>query len=164
MESALRPFAQSTFHIALLINNFQKTQTSSNTIYRRVADTQDPWEYMTSVFVTRTSEEETAPIVKVVGMPATDNSTPAKPYVYQVVEDDWNWAYKLTAIKDAKGKTIGNLSTRSATTDELETNPFIFVNTKKTNIDGRVKNAESKAMNVFLPGRTEGEYIDSKQR
>lgn len=139
-------------------------ESAKFTIYRRVAGTQDPWEYMTSVFVTRTSEEETTPIVKVVGMPATDDSTPAKPYVYQVVEDDWNWAYKLTAIKDAKGNTIGNLSTRSATTDELETNPFIFVNTKKTNIDGRVKNAESKAMNIFLPDHTEGEYIDSKQR
>lgn len=119
---------------------------------------------MTSVFVTRTTEEEAAPIVKVVGMPATDNSTPAKPYVYQVVEDDWNWAYKLMAIKDLNGDSIGNLSTRSATTDDLETNPFIFVNTKKTDIDGRIKNAESKTMNVFLPGRTEGEYIDSKQR
>ena len=83
-------------------------------------------------------------------MPATDNSTPAKPYVYQVVEDDWNWAYKLTAIKDLNGDSIGNLSTRSATTDDLETNPFIFVNTKKTDIDGRIKNAESKTMNVFL--------------
>ena len=150
MESALRLFTQGTFHILLTISCFRKTLTSSNTIYRRVAGTQDPWEYMTSVFVTRTTEEEAAPIVKVVGMPATDNSTPAKPYVYQVVEDDWNWAYKLTAIKDLNGDSIGNLSTRSATTDDLETHPFIFVSTK--------------TMNVFLPGRTEGEYLDSKQR
>ena len=139
-------------------------ESAKFTIQRRVAGSTGEWLYVTSVFVTRTSEADAEPIVKVVGLPATDNSTPAKPYVYRVVEDKWNWAYKLTSIQDSEGHEIGDKQTRSATSDDLEVNPFIFVNTKKTNIDGRVKNAESKAMNVFLPGRTEGEYIDSKQR
>ena len=80
-----------------------------------------------------------------------------------VVEDKWNWAYKLTSIQDSEGHEIGDKQTRSATSDDLEVNPFIFVNTKKTNIDSKVKNAESKAMNIFLPGETVGHYSHSKE-
>ena len=36
--------------------------------------------------------------------------------------------------------------------------------TKKNNIDNKVKNGESKAFNEFLPGNTEGSYVDSKPR
>lgn len=113
------------------------------------------WTPVTSVFVTRTStdaeEGENAPITKVIGMPATDDSTPAKPYVYRVTEEAWSWSYN-------SGHTT------PVTTDLLETNPFIFTNGKKTNIDMKVKNAESKATNIFLPGETEGHYVDSKPR
>ena len=106
-------------------------ESAKFTIQRREAGSTGEWLYVTSVFVTRTSEEDAEPIVKVVGLPATDNSTPAKPYVYRVVEDKWNWAYKLTSIQDSEGHEIGDKQTRSATSDDLEVNPFIFVNTKR---------------------------------
>lgn len=113
------------------------------------------WTPVTSVFVTRTGndaqEGENAPLTKVSGLPATDNSTPAQPYVYRIVEEKWSWSYN-------SGHTT------PVTTDLLETNPFIFTNTKKDQIDIRIRNAESKAMNIFLPGETEGHYIDSKAR
>jgi len=113
------------------------------------------WTPVTSVFVTRTGndtqEGENAPLTKVSGLPATDNSTPAKPYVYRVVEEKWSWSYN-------SGHTT------PVTTDLLETNPFIFTNTKKDQIDIRIRNAESKATNIFLPGETEGHYIASKAR
>lgn len=113
------------------------------------------WSPVTSVFVTRTAsddkEGEGAPITKVVSLPATDNSTPAKEYVYRVSEEAWSWSY------------ITGASTPT-TTDLLEVNPFIFTNEKKANIDVKVRNAESKAYNEFTPGKTEGSYVDSKPR
>lgn len=145
-------------------NGLDVGESAKFTVQRREKGSTGDWIYVTSVFVTRTSEEDATPMVKIVGLPATDNSTPAKPYVYRVVEDNWNWAYKLTAIQDSEGHNIGDKQTRSATSEDIEVNPFIFINTKKTNIDNKVKNAESKALNVFLPGTTEGAYVDSKPR
>lgn len=113
------------------------------------------WEQVTSVFVTRTAtddeEGENAPITKVIGMPATDDSSTPKPYVYRVVEETWSWSY------NSGHKT-------PVTTDLLETNPFIFTNGKKDNVDVLVRNAETKSTNIFLPGETEGHYVDSKPR
>ena len=63
----------------------------------------------------------------------------------------WTWSY------------VSGHSTTDRT-DLLEVNPFIFTNTKKNNIDNKVKNGESKAFNTFLPGNTEGSYVDSKAR
>ena len=121
----------------------------------RSADGGNTWTPVTSVFVTRTEndakEGENAPITKIVGMPATDNSTPAKKYIYKIVEEPWTWSY------------VSGHSTTDRT-DLLEVNPFIFTNTKKNNIDNKVKNGESKAFNEFLPGNTEGSYVDSKPR
>lgn len=113
------------------------------------------WTAVTSVFVTRTAndakEGDNAPITKVIGMPATDDSTPAKEYVYRVVEEPWSWSYNSGA-------------STPTSTDLLETNPFIFTNGKKENIDVKVRNGESKTFNEFLPGNTEGTYTDSKPR
>ena len=121
----------------------------------RSADGGNTWTPVTSVFVTRTEndakEGENAPITKIVGMPATDNSTPAKKYIYKIVEEPWTWSY------------VSGHSTTDRT-DLLEVNPFIFTNTKKQNIDNKVKNGESKTFNEFLPGNTEGSYVDSKPR
>ncbi len=155
-------------HLSLPVNiHIQKEglavgESAKFTIQRKTADAAN-WDYVTSVFVTRTTEAETSPIVKVIGLPATDK-TNTKAYIYRVVEDKWNWEYKLTSIKDKDGKPIGDLETRSATTDELDLNPFIFTNQKKDNIEARIKNAESKAMNIFTTGETEGHYTDSKER
>lgn len=138
-------------------------ESAKFTIQRKTPDA-TKWDYVTSIFVTCTSDTDDKPIVKVVGLPATDNSTPSKPYLYRVVEDNWNWAYELTSIKNSAGQSIGDLENRSATTDDLDINPFIFVNKKKVNIDVKVKNAESKTFNTFLPGNTQGTYTDSKPR
>ena len=121
----------------------------------RSSDGGSTWTPVTSVFVTRTEndakEGENAPITKIVGMPATDNSTPAKEYIYKIVEEPWTWSYNS-----------GHTTTDR--TDLLEVNPFIFTNTKKQNIDNKVKNGESKTFNEFLPGNTEGSSVDSKPR
>lgn len=113
------------------------------------------WTRVTSVFVTRTEndaeEGENAPITKIYGLPATDDSTPAQEYIYRVVEEPWTWSY-VTGTKTP------------TSTDLLEVNPFIFTNQKKDNIDNKVKNGESKSFNTFLPGNTEGSYVDSKPR
>ena len=113
------------------------------------------WDPVTSVFVTRTANDdktgENAPIAKIYGLPATDDSTPAKKYNYRIIEEPWSWSY--------------NSGTKTpTTTDLLEVNPFIFTNAKKENIDNEVKNGESKTFNTFLPGNTEGSYVDSKPR
>ena len=155
-------------HISLPVNiHIQKEglavgESAKFTIQRKTADATN-WDYVTSVFVTRTTEAESSPIVKVIGLPATDE-TNTNAYIYRVVEDQWNWEYELTSIKDSDGNPIGDKATRSATTDDLVINPFIFVNKKKDNIEARIKNAESKAMNIFTTGETEGHYTDSKAR
>lgn len=58
-------------------------------------------------------------------MPSVDDND--KAFVYRVVEDNWNWSGRLVSIKDYSDRTIGSVATRSATTDEIEINPFIFV-------------------------------------
>lgn len=112
------------------------------------------WTPVTSVFVTRTEDDdeegENAPLVKVIGMPATDTDN-ITPFIYRVTEESWSWSY------NSGHKT-------PVTTDLLETNPFIFTNGKKDNIDTKVRNAETKSTNIFLPGETEGHYVDSKPR
>ena len=107
------------------------------------------WEPITSVFVTRRKGQDiAAPITKVMGMPSTDAND--KPYMYRIVEDDWSWSYNSTAVT-------------GTTTEELELNPFIFTNTKKTGIDYKVRHAESKATNTFHPDKKQVDYDDSKQ-
>lgn len=129
-----------------------------------VSEDDSKWVEVSSVFVTRhknqAKEGTNAPISKVVGMPSVDEQD--RPFVYRVRESNWNWSYNLTDIKGPDGGGIGNLNTRSATSDELVSNPFIFVNKKKDNIDFSVRHAESKASNTFKTGVTTVEYDDSK--
>ena len=93
-------------------------------------------------------------------MPSVDEND--NEFIYRVVETNWSWSYNLVSIKGPDGNTIGNVSTRSATSDELVTNPFIFVNELKTDIGKSVRHAESKATNTFKTGVTTVEYDDSK--
>lgn len=129
-----------------------------------VSEDDSKWVEVSSVFVTRhknqAKEGTNAPISKVVGMPSVDEQN--RPFVYRVRESNWNWSYNLTDIKGPDGGGIGNLNTKSATSDELVSNPFIFVNKKKDNIDFSVRHAESKASNTFKTGVTTVEYDDSK--
>ena len=53
-------------------------------------------------------------------------------YVYLLAEDDWGWSY--------------DLDTESIDTSEQEFNPFVFINTPKTNV---VKHAEAASFNYF---------------
>lgn len=138
-------------------------ESSKFTIERKLK-TGSTWTEVSSVFVTRHATDaesgENAPLVKVMGMPSVDEDD--KEFVYRVVETNWSWSYNLVSIQGPDGTTIGNVSTRSATSDELVTNPFVFVNELKDGIEYKVRHAESKATNTFKTGVTNVEYDDSK--
>ena len=79
------------------------------------------WEPVSSVFVTRHKGQDqngvNAPVTKAVGLPSVDDQD--NEFIYRIIEStDWSWSY-----------TQG--TTSIFTTDLLETNPFIFYNTKK---------------------------------
>ena len=100
------------------------------------------WEPVSSVFVTRHKGQDkdgvNAPVTKAVGLPSVDDHD--NEFIYRIIEStDWSWSY-----------TQG--TTSIFTTDLLETNPFIFYNTKKAMIDVEVRHAESKATNTFKDG------------
>ena len=100
------------------------------------------WEPVSSVFVTRHKGQDqngvNAPVTKAVGLPSVDDQD--NEFIYRIIEStDWSWSY-----------TQG--TTSIFTTDLLETNPFIFYNTKKAMIDVEVRHAESKATNTFKNG------------
>ena len=128
-----------------------------------VSEDDSQYKEVSSVFVTRHKDQEKqgkdAPITKVVGMPCVDENN--RPFIYRVREVNWNWAYTLTGIKGPDGGAIGNIATKSALSTQLVSNPFIFVNKKKDNIDYSVRHAESKATNTFKTGETV-KYDDSK--
>ena len=133
-------------------------ESAKFTIQRKYVNDSDapggsnPWVDVTSVFVTRHKDQDEegddAPITKVMGMPSVDEHD--KPFVYQIVEDNWSWSYTSTAATPT-------------TSDLLVTNPFIFTNTKIEGIDYRVRHAESKATNTFKTGVTTVQYDDSKK-
>ena len=97
------------------------------------------WEPVTTVFLTKTSDTE-EPLVKVRGLDPN--------FIYQVVEEPWSWAYTPEAITPTR-------------TDQLITNPFKFKNTPKTDIDKKIRHAESKATNNFIDNGS-ATYVDSK--
>lgn len=144
----------------------RKGESAKFTIERRLTS-ETTWTEVSSVFVTRkwTDEEEgeNAPVVKVVGMPSVNEND--QEFIYRIREDTWDWSYTLTTIKASDGRTIGNVDERYALSTDLITNPFIFVNAKKDNIDQTIRHAESKATNTFKTGLTTNvEYDDSKPR
>lgn len=69
-------------------------------------------------------------------------------YVYEVVEDDWGWAYEMTGTGS------------SMTTSSVTINPFKFTNTEKTEIGGKPtrKHAEAVTINHFGYTITGGEF------
>lgn len=98
------------------------------------------WEPVTTVFLTNTVGEGHKPMVKVRGLDPN--------YIYQIIEEPWSWAYTSEAITVTR-------------TDLLITNPFKFKNTPKTDIDKKIRHAESKATNDFM-GSGSVNYVDSK--
>lgn len=114
------------------------------------------WSYVTSVFVTKpqtAASTDPDPIVKIKGLPATEiegtgSSAVQKALLYRIREENWSWSYTF--------------STDPQYTSEKVENPFTFENKPKTNIDIRVRHAESKSTNIFKTGETGGHYDDSK--
>lgn len=98
------------------------------------------WEPVTTVFITNTEGDGSKPMVKVRGLDPN--------YIYQIIEEPWSWAYTSEAITVTR-------------TDLLITNPFKFKNTPKTDIDKKIRHAESKATNDFF-GEGSESYVDSK--
>ena len=118
------------------------------------------WHYVSTVFVTRpqgSSDTDPAPVVKVRGMPANADVpgeggvTEHRNYVYRVSEEPWSWSYDY-------------LTTPKYTDTDYMDNPIEFSNSKKDNIDVKVRHAESKATNIFKPGVVTGnvKFDDSK--
>ena len=100
------------------------------------------WEPVTTVFLTNTEGDGSKPMVKVRGLDPN--------YIYQIIEEPWSWAYTSEAITVTR-------------TDLLITNPFKFKNTPKTDIDIKVRHAESKVTNDFF-GTGSSESIHSKEQ
>ena len=100
------------------------------------------WEPVTTVFLTNTEGDGSKPMVKVRGLDPN--------YIYQIVEEHWSWAYTSEAITVTR-------------TDLLITNPFKFKNTPKTDIDIKIRHAESKVTNDFF-GTGSSESIHSKEQ
>ena len=100
------------------------------------------WEPVTTVFLTNTEGDGSKPMVKVRGLDPN--------YIYQIIEEPWSWAYTSEAITVTR-------------TDLLITNPFKFKNTPKTDIDIKIRHAESKVTNDFF-GEGSSESIHSKEQ
>lgn len=116
------------------------------------------WGYVTSIFVTKPQNAvatDPDPVVKIKGLPASELvGAVQKGLVYRIREEGWSWSYTYSTEPQY-------------TVSEQVDNPFVFTNTPKTNIDIRVRHAESKATNIFKPktsGSTTGDvkYDDSK--
>ena len=106
------------------------------------------WHYVSTVFVTKRKGTTGDPIVKVIGLPANvevtegegDNATTSqKNVVYRITEETWSWSYEPQTEPQYTNTTS-------------VTNPFIFDNKKKENIDVLIRHAESKATNIFKRG------------
>jgi len=146
------------------------------------------WTYVSSVFVTNgessafeeyENEDGTTtryPVTYVRGLPSVIQGTDGShlEYVYRIEEDSWGWTYEFQ-----KATGIGAISvdeqTGMVTTGPIEItdknaiysnkfteNPIVIWNNRETNVDYRVRNAESKATNIFQNGGTVI-YVDSKK-
>ena len=131
------------------------------------------WAFVSTIFVTNSPNTKQSangnPIVKVRGMPATitidednngepdvdsDGNIIQKPVIYRITEENWSWSYELDSETENPQYTV---------TSKVD-NPFTFKNAKKDNgdIDVKIRNAESKATNIFKDVETKVKYDDSK--
>ena len=138
-KSGLKTGESAKFKIqrAILPDGWTKPSSSSDAAYDNL-----DWKDVTSIFVTKSGSD--TPMTKVMGLPSTksekvNGETIQREFVYRVVEETWAWSYTCTPLTPV-------------TTDQLVTNPFKFSNTPKTDIDLRVRHAESKATNTFKTG------------
>ena len=128
----------------------------------------DTWQDYTSVFVTRRSHNtesgENAPIVKIVGLHPD--------FIYRIKEEGWSWSYGVSRVYGSKydpdteatttvtmqNGTAADCSDNTVTSDQINLNPFIFVNVKK-DVESTVisvRHAESIVRNEFKEFDEEG--------
>ena len=127
-----------------------------------------------------TYSDLTNPITYVRGLPSAikvqqEEATSVIEYVYKIVEEPWGWTYSFqkatgygvlsrnetTGTITAGPKTISDKD--SVTSDMFVSNPIIFNNSRETDVDQRVRNAESKATNIFKGTTGTIIYDDSKK-
>ena len=112
------------------------------------------WKYVTSVFVTQPqgADPSNKPVVKVRGMASVgkDSNNKAIGYVYRITEEAWSWSYQRDETPQYTVSTKVN-------------NPFTFTNSKKTELEYKLRHAESKATNIFKEEGGEERYDDSKK-
>ena len=169
----LRPGESAKFEISRAVIPTDMTPEEAKT-WNPASLAESAWSKVSTVFVTNSTNDPNAtPIVKVKGMPATvtqDADNDGEPdvddegniiqlgVIYRVKEEPWGWSYDVS-------NTLAYPNPQYTETSRVD-NPFEFKNTKKDGgqIDVTIRNAETKATNVFKVGETNGHYVDSKPR
>ncbi len=125
------------------------------------------WYDYTSVFVTRKNDSETgdnSPSVFIVGLDPN--------YLFKIKEEGWSWSYGISEVYgfnhvDGQDDPVryNFEDTDDVTSDKINMNPFIFVNSQKDNMDYIVRHAESIVTNEFRTATSTakaGETTNSK--
>lgn len=125
------------------------------------------WYDYTSVFVTRKNDSETgdnSPSVFIVGLDPN--------YLFKIKEEGWSWSYGISEVYgfnhvDGQDDPVRYKfeDTDDVTSDKINMNPFIFVNSQKDNMDYIVRHAESIVTNEFRTATSTakaGETTNSK--
>ena len=122
------------------------------------------WEYVTTVFVTNSTNSKhnpdtNNPWVKVRGLPAnTTYEGVQRDYIYRVSEEPWSWSYKL--VLPAGAALEDGVYYQYTDTKHIE-NPFLFENeTVDARIDVKIRHAESKVTNHFSKAVKDTEVYD----
>lgn len=119
---------------------------------------------------------ESNPVCYVRGLPpAKKNSDDSvSEYVYKIEEDTWGWRYTFDEViglgvlsidEETNAVNSGPITISNKNevySNKFVSNPIIFCNTRETDVDQRVRNAESKATNIFTGGGSV-KYDDSKK-
>lgn len=149
------PIVNLPINIRIQKTGLNKGESAKFLIQRSTTPTDDnSWEYVTSLFVT--GIEGSDPVSSAIGLPATDDSN--NNYVYRIVEEKWGWSYYPTTYTHR----LDDGRVYLLTTDQ-DHNPFVFNNKPKSDIDIKVRHAESKVINTFVLGTEGGEsHVDAK--
>lgn len=161
-------------NIHIMKAGLKEGESAKFTIFRTTlpVTSSSTWDYVSSVFVTNgdscefedyENEDETTssyPVAYVRGLPSArkatvDGETITYEYVYKIVEEDWSWSYQFSqATGNGPSGTVTVTNKNEVTSDKFITNPIVFWNNPETNVDKKVRHAESKATNVFLGSGT----------
>ena len=173
-------------NIHIMKKGFDSGESAKFTLYRTElpVTNSSEWEYVTSVFVTNgqsftevaKDDNKSYPVTYVRGLPPAirktiDGEEVTVGYVYKIFEDDWSWSYEFAkatgtgpaTVENPDGVPVTESNKNNVTSDKFITNPIIFWNNKETDVDQKVRHAESKASNIFLNSGSVI-YNDSKGR